>query len=911
MTASKRVVHVISHTHWDREWYMPYEAHHVKLIETMDTLLETFEADPDFRSFYLDGQTIILDDYLQVYPEKQSQIQKLCDEGKLSLGPWYILQDEFLTSSEANVRNLQIGHRDAKKYGPISKLGYFPDSFGNMGQAAQLLRQAGIDTAVFGRGVKATGFNNRVEDSSGLESPYSELIWQAPDGSSVLGILFANWYNNGMEIPVDPLKAKPYWEHRLARAEQYASTSQLLLMNGCDHQPIQTNLSEALRVARELFPAYEFIHSNFDDYVKAVQTQQPPNLSLTRGELRGQQTDGWYSLVNTASARVYIKQLNQRNQTLLEKVAEPISAIAHQLGKPYPHGLFQYAWKTLMQNHPHDSICGCSVDEVYQEMKTRFAKSMEVGKALTTESVKFISAKVNTSHFANISESAAPFIVFNSSGYEGSSVHQFEIEWSHRFFDQSEDPVVIAKQVQDRTHAEGYLVNGSGERIDFTAHDLGVRFGYELPNDKFRQPYMARALRLTFETGILPSMGYESFAWIPCQNEIKTSGENRHSLVTSERTLENARLTLTIEEDGSFTVYDKKSQQLFSDLGHYENVGDIGNEYIFKQPVGDLPITTKGSNAEIRVVEDSPYRAAIEITHHLAIPARADDLLAEEIRTMVEFRQRKAGRSTSLVPLEIVTLVSLEREGKGVQVHARIENQSQDHRLRVLLPSDIAASTHFADSIFEVAERQNVPAKEWQNPSNAQHMQTFIDVHSEHRGLTIAGKGLNEYEVLQDGRNTIAVTLLRSVGELGDWGVFHTPEAQCLGTNEAEWMIIPYGSAEERFAAYREAYRFPIPVTAIAAGLHDGELAPACDFLKWNGDQLAFSSLKINEERGDSMARWYNLAESTTSLAIHPSAASASYVSDIMENDSANKIKNSVQVEGFKIVTIGLAAASK
>src|SRR4029453_8436627 len=199
MTASKRVVHFISHTHWDRKLYMPYEAHHVKLIETMDTLLDTFETDPQFRSFYLDGETVILDDYLQVYPEKRDQIQKLCDEGKLSLGPWYILQDEFLTSSEANVRNLQIGHRDAAMFGPISKLGYFPDSFGNMGQAAQLLRQAGIDIAVFGRGVKATGFNNRVEDSSDLESPYSELIWQAPDGSSVLGILFANWYNNGME----------------------------------------------------------------------------------------------------------------------------------------------------------------------------------------------------------------------------------------------------------------------------------------------------------------------------------------------------------------------------------------------------------------------------------------------------------------------------------------------------------------------------------------------------------------------------------------------------------------------------------------------------------------------------------------------------------------------------------------
>ncbi|WP_053374924.1 alpha-mannosidase [Paenibacillus sp. FJAT-27812] len=910
MTASKRVVHVISHTHWDREWYMPYEAHHVKLIETMDTLLETFESDPDFRSFYLDGQTIILDDYLQVYPEKRDQIQKLCDEGKLSLGPWYILQDEFLTSSEANVRNLQIGHRDAAKYGPISKLGYFPDSFGNMGQAAQLLRQAGIDTAVFGRGVKATGFNNRVEDSSGLESPFSELIWQAPDGSSVLGILFANWYNNGMEIPVDPLKAKPYWEHRLSRAMQYASTSQLLLMNGCDHQPIQTNLSEALRVARELFPDYEFVHSNFADYIKAVQAEQPPTLSLTRGELRGQQTDGWYSLVNTASARVYIKQLNQRNQTLLEKVAEPIASLAHQLGKPYPHGLFQYAWKTLMQNHPHDSICGCSVDEVYQEMQTRFAKSMEVGKALTNESAKFISAKVNTSHFAAFGESAAPFVVFNTSGYEGSSVITVEVEWSHRFFDQSEDPVAIAALVKERTHAGGYLVNAAGERIAFTVQDLGVRFGYELPSDKFRQPYMARALSITFETGTLPSMGYSSFAWIPSEHDSKPEADKRETLVTGTATLENRHLRLTVEEDGSYVVYDKRSRQLFLDLGQYENVGDIGNEYIFKQPAGDLPITTKGSKAEIRIVEDSPYRAAIEIVHRLSIPARADDLLAEEVRTMAPFRQRKAGRSDLLAPLVIVTRVSLEREGTGVHVHARIENQSADHRLRVLLPSDILATTHFADSIFEVAERQNVPSKEWENPSNCQHMQTFIDVHADQRGLTVAGKGLNEYEVLLDGRNTIALTLLRSVGELGDWGVFHTPEAQCLGTNEAEWMIIPYGDAADRFDAYREAYRFPIPLTAVLTGVHNGELAASHDFLKWNGDQLAFSSLKINEERGDSMARWYNLAGTSASLAIHPDAASETYVSNIMEDKSSEQVNNTVQVGGYKIVTIGLSSES-
>lgn len=909
MTVNNKTVHVISHTHWDREWYMPYEAHHVKLIETMNTLLATFGNDPEFQSFYLDGQTIVVDDYLQVHPEKREHIQRLCDEGKLALGPWYILQDEFLTSGEANVRNLQIGLKEAARFGSVSKLGYFPDSFGNMGQAAQLLQQAGITTAVFGRGVKATGFNNRVEDSAGHESPYSELIWQSPDGSRVLGILFANWYNNGMEIPTDRAAAKVYWDSRLARAEQYASTSHLLLMNGCDHQPVQTDLSEALRVARELYPDYTFIHSNFDDYVKAVQSELPSDLAVTRGELRGQRTDGWYSLVNTASARIYIKQLNQRNQTLLEKIAEPISAMASQLGKPYPHALLQYAWKTLMQNHPHDSICGCSVDEVYHEMQTRFDKSMEVAKAITAESASFMASKIDTSEFAALGETYAPFAVWNTSGYSGTAVVTVEVEWSHRYFNQSENPAGVKREVEERTSAEGYLVDAAGRVVSCTAVDLGVRFGYELPKDKFRQPYMARAVRLTFETGVLPQMGYASYAWI--SGPIQPSKEDTCSLFTGDRTMENDRLRVTVGSDGRFDLLDKTTGQLYEGLGEYENMGDIGNEYIFKSPNGDRPILSGGSAADIRVAEDTPYRASIEVESVMMVPEGADSRLAEEVAAMIEFRQRVAKRSVKLVPLRIVTRISLERSGTGVRLHARIDNTAKDHRLRVLLPSATKAQTHFADSIFEVAERRNVPEPEWHNPSNCQHMSAFIDIHDEERGLTVATKGLNEYEVLRDGSNTVAVTLLRSVGELGDWGVFPTPEAQCLGEQEAEWMIIPYGGRAERTSAYREAYRFSIPVTAARiderAGGDARTLPLESDFLKWHGDGLAFSNLKANEDTGDLIARWYNLTGEAASLLLHPDPIRRQYVSDILESSGGRHIDGSLTVNGFGIVSIGLA----
>ncbi|GMK42221.1 glycosyl hydrolase [Paenibacillus sp. CCS19] len=912
MNPTKPVIHVVSHTHWDREWYMPYEAHHVKLIETMDTLLETFERDSEFRSFYLDGQTIVLEDYLQVYPERRELLERLVQEGKLSAGPWYILQDEFLTSSEANIRNLQIGHRDAAGFGPVSKLGYFPDSFGNMGQAAQILQQAGIDTAVFGRGVKATGFNNQVDDSASLESPYSELYWESPDGSRVLGILFANWYNNGMEIPVDREEAKRYWDHRIAMAQKYASTPHLLLMNGCDHQPVQTDLSEALRVARELYPDYEFVHSNFEDYVASVQASLPDRLSVTRGELRGQRTDGWFTLANTASARVYIKQLNAHNQTLLEKVAEPLAAVASLLGKPYPHALLNYAWKTLMQNHPHDSICGCSVDEVYHEMKTRFAKSTEVARSLSEESAKFIAAQADTSAFAAYGESAEPFIVLNTSGYEGKNVVTVEVEWSKRYFNQSEDPIAVAREVADRTHASGYLVNDKGERIDHTLIDLGIRFGYDLPKDKFRAPYYARALRLTFETDQLPAIGFRAYAWVPERNDQTTQDTaavlaavtGNVSLVTGDWTMENDKIRITIVGDGSFELFDKLNGEAYAGLGVYENVGDIGNEYIFMQPHGDQAITTKGLPAAIRLIEDTPYRAAFEITHVVAIPDGADSRLAGEVATMVPFMKRQAGRSDRMVPLTIKTTISLDRSGRGVRIRTDIDNQSKDHRLRALVPAGVKSAVHYADSIFEVAERQTVPAPEWQNPSNCQHMQAFVDVHNEQRGLVVAGKGLNEYEVLQDAAGTIALTLLRSVGELGDWGVFPTPDAQCLGRQYAEWMIIPHGG-DRRFSAYREAYRFQVPNTVAAAGIHEGAVDSRASFLDWEGERLAFSSLKVGEASDDWMMRWYNLSDSPTELTLPTPPTGSFYNSDVMEQRGNTIEASTTAIGGYSISTFG------
>ena len=348
----KKKVYIISHSHWDREWYMAYEQHHMRLIELIDDLLELFEVDPSFNSFHLDGQTIILDDYLQVRPEKRQALQRAIDEGKLRIGPFYILQDDFLISSESNVRNMLIGMEESRKWGTPVMLGYFPDTFGNMGQTPQLMKQAGISAAAFGRGVKPIGFGNQVLEAENYSSQYSEMWWKGPDQTAIFGLLFANWYSNGNEIPVEKEAALAFWKQKLADAEQYASTNHLLMMNGVDHQPVQKDISKAIHLANELFPDYEFIHSNFTDYLEAVQKDVPEDLGSVEGELTSQETDGWYTLANTASARVYLKQWNTKVQRQLENITEPLATMAYEVTGIYPHDQLDYAWKTLMQNHP-------------------------------------------------------------------------------------------------------------------------------------------------------------------------------------------------------------------------------------------------------------------------------------------------------------------------------------------------------------------------------------------------------------------------------------------------------------------------------------------------------------------------------------------------------------------------------
>lgn len=895
----KKTAHIISHTHWDREWYLPYETHHMMLIKTIDTLLDTFENDPDFKYYHLDGQTILLEDYLEVRPERKELLEKVIKEGRLNIGPWYVLQDEFLTSSESNIRNLQYGHKDASKYNvDVCKIGYFPDSFGNMGQAPQILKQVGIETAAFGRGVKPTGFNNEVSINDKFESPYSEMYWESPDGSRVLGILFANWYCNGMEIPTDENEAREYWNKKIDDASKFASCEQLLFMNGCDHQPIQKDLSKAINLANNLYDDIEFIHSNFCNYIKELKQKMPRELQVIKGELKSQQTDGWYTLVNTASSRVYLKQWNQLCQTLFEKVAEPIATIASNYGYEYPHHLFEYGWKSLMKNHPHDSICGCSVDEVHREMVSRFDKAKDIAKYIINDSLEYIANNINTDEFFELGEDVHPFLVLNTSGYNRCSVIEIEIDVIRKYFKEG-NPNSIAKEMRKIEIPIYKVVDKNGEEIPSNIVDMGMRFGYDLPDDKFRQPYYSRFVKVELETKDIKSFGWDTYALVEKdEEEVKKA----KSLINNN-TLENENIKVTINENGSINLLDKISNKEFKDLCIYENSGDIGNEYIYMKPINEIPLTTKNLKASVKVLEDFEYKGSIQIIHKWNIPASANELLDKEIEEVVEFKNRKSQRLKETVELEIKTTLTLEKSDKGLNIKSEFNNIAKDHRMRMLFKTGINSDVHFADSIFEVVKRNNKADKLWKNPSNCQHQQVFVNIHDDECGLTIANKGLNEYEVLDN--NKIAITLLRSVRELGDWGVFKTPEAQCEIYHVSELKIIPHG--KNFYESYKEAHLFQIPILSKQLSIQSKRLKSENGLLNIDGYGIMWSTLKLDKDSENTILRVYNILSKDSQMNINRCEFKGrKYISNILEQTTQNNIDNTVNIKHSQILTVGI-----
>ena len=710
-----------------------------------------------------------------------------------------------------------------------------------MGQAPQILQKSGIHVAAFGRGVKPIGFDNQVLEDEQFTSQFSEMYWQGADGSRVLGILFANWYSNGNEIPVDKDEALAFWKQKLTDVRDYASTNQWLMMNGCDHQPVQRNLSEAIRVANELFPDVTFIHSSFDDYVQAVESALPEQLSTVTGELTSQETDGWYTLANTSSSRVYLKQAFQENSNLLEQVVEPLTIIT---GGHNHKDQLTYAWKTLLQNAPHDSICGCSIDEVHREMEVRFAKVNQVGNFVKTNLLNEWKDKLATQK----AQSEHLFTVINTGLHDKVDTVSTIVDVAVCPFKELH-PTEGFKKMAALTLTDYHVEDLDGHLVEAEIEDLGASFGYTLPKDKFRQPYIARQVRVTVPVH-LAALSWTTF-------QLLEGKAPHHDGLFQNGVIDTPFVTLSI--DDGLTLYDKTTNEAYEDFLRFEDRGDIGNEYIYFQPKGTEPIYADLTAYE--VLENNARYAKVLLKHDLTIPVSADEQLDAEQRGIIEFMNRKAGRSEELTTIPLETVMTIFVDDPQIRFKTRFTNTAKDHRIRLLVKTHNTRPSNDSESIYEVVTRPNKPAASWENPENPQHQQAFVSLYDDVKGVTVANKGLHEYEILGD--DTVAVTILRASGELGDWGYFPTPEAQCLRAFEVEYAVECH-QAQGRFSAYRRAKALQTPMTSLQVEKQEGSVAASGSLFKHTAlahSQVCPTAFKVAENDEGYILRYYNMSQ--------------------------------------------------
>lgn len=393
-------IHLISHTHWDREWYLTFQQFRFKLVQLIDHLLEILESDPDFKYFLLDGQTILLEDYLQIRPDKEPELIQLISAGRILIGPWYISPDEFLVAPESHIRNLLEGDRLCRSYGGKMMVGYLPDSFGHIGQMPQILQGFNINTACLWRG---------------LGDQPSELLWRAPDGSSVLLAYLRDSYSNATSLTTsNPDKfANEVYEHCLSLSP-YSISEHIILMHGTDHMEPPADLTSALHTYQARSHPDKLIHSNLPKYFEGIRS----HLETTRrilpeviGELRSSKRAAL--LQNILSTRIWLKQRNHACESDLLKWVEPLSAWVNLIDQTQPtpapsknkkrnqkvnnsKSIIHYAWKLLMQCHPHDSICGTSIDQVAKEMGNRFDQVDQINHDMISQNLQNLSEQIDT-----------------------------------------------------------------------------------------------------------------------------------------------------------------------------------------------------------------------------------------------------------------------------------------------------------------------------------------------------------------------------------------------------------------------------------------------------------------------------------------------------------------------------------
>ncbi len=858
-----RTVFVVSHTHWDREWYLTYHQFRVNLVRVVRQVLDALESETAFRHFVLDGQSLLLEDFFAACPEETDRLRRLAVEGKLSLGPWYVLSDEFLVRGESTVRNLLLGHAVAAHYGPVQKVGYMPDPFGHIAQMPQILRGAGIDSFIFTR-----GSGDEIDDL-GLE-----FTWRAPDGSEVLAIHQCEGYCNAAGLGheemwhahtprrVDLERAVEHVRGLFAKMEARSNGDVWLLNNGCDHFPPQRELGRVLEALGDAFPDTKFRHASFSDYIDAVRSRASAE-RVYSGDLLGGKLH--HALSGVWSARIGLKQKNDACETLLADCLEPVSAYVHFMhGDEYPGGIAEYAWKLLLQNHAHDSICGCSTDAVHREMETRFAGVMETAEETITRQLQRLLPT-----FAREAPDDRPtrLCVLNPLPERRTEVVErlvvlqpldYNIERLRLMDDEGRQ---VPFEITSVRYVERFW--GVDYRMLLTADAQHERFrDYEREfADRILRTEAERDrsdcfLTIRYLAEDLPGVGHALYA---LEERDAPPPETPGRVAVTADQIENEHCRVRLYPNGTLDVLDKRTGNRFTGLNELVDIADVGDSYDHAPCPDSEEISSRGATGEVRIVDQGGLRGTLEAAFTLDLPSAVTS--------------DRAKRVESTVGCPVRVRVTLDADNPLVRIQLFFENNASDHRLQARFPTGVESKVLVSDGQFAIRRQPIEPptGEDWvQPPSGTMPQQEFSLVESDGRGLALLGRGLPEVATGPDGNDgvTMALTLLRSIGWLSrdDFETrkranagptLFTPDAQCLGAHRFEYALFAYDGDHVAAGVKRHSRRYRVPILSVQ-GVADQAIPGGEGLVEVGTSSAVTTAIKKHEERNSLIIRLNN-----------------------------------------------------
>lgn len=750
----QKKVYVIPHSHWDREWYFTIEDSNLLLVENMNRLIEVMENDPEYTGYVFDAQSSIIEEFLNICPEQKERLVKLISEKRIFVGPWYTQADSLLVNKESLIRNLLYGTRIAEKMGHSMNVGYLPDIFGQNTYLPSIFKEFGIDYSVLQRGIYTEQLNGDLN-----------FIWRSPDGKSVKANNLYFGYGPGKFLSADDEFMKDRLMPILEKlADMNENTDHLLLPAGGDQVLVREHFPQTVKVLNEKDEKHEYILSDYETFMKETWKEAGRFSNVIEGELIATQKSRIHNTIR--SQRYDIKKLNDLAEEKVIYELEPLASLASALGFRDPQAWLDKMWKMLFDVHAHDSIGGCNSDDTNQEIVNRLNQVLRMADGclnlLKKQMTEAVSRKLGKDSI---------FVVFHllPKAFEGSQkvvLFTKEKDFSVRDLEGKALKMDVLKQ-EYISGGKTIVVTAEGEKE------------VEAPG-YYRNEVLLQNIKL-------PSMGYETF-------EVVDGGKKCQEAVEklNKRLIENEHYRI-FEENGKLHLYVKAMDLLVSDFIRFENAADAGDSYDFSPLEGDREIFSKEVQAVS--VEGSAGSEFMEVEHVLEVPA--------------DLKERKAGKTSK--ELLVATRFELRKGENFIRVEHKINNDVNDHRVRVLLKTAVEAPDYsFGDQGFSLIQRPTVNPyiDKWREMKFAEApvpiypLENLAGVTSGEVTAAVVTKGIKEYQLMKE-TGEIALTLFRSVGLLGRddlvWRpgrasginnkVVYTPDAQMQGNMIFEYAV--------------------------------------------------------------------------------------------------------------------------